>query len=141
MTGLEFPDLFTSATVESATGDFSPILGSTGDFFADFQFDPVLSPDPVIDLWEVDAGATIYSFDLHDVTAVTHTATTLLLVGTGVIHVTGFDDADGDWVWTGNSLGQTFSFSSSTAPIPEPSSSLSFAAGALIVGGMIRRRR
>jgi len=59
---------FKSAFAVDGTGDYSGIDMEPATF-ADFVYDPVLSPNPV-HLWTFDSGLTTYSFDLSSLTSV-----------------------------------------------------------------------
>ncbi len=112
-----------NAIVSTTSGDFTAEGLSFGDtvLHNDFYFDPASTP--VAPLWTTTTGATgDFSFDLNALVVDVQNSTQVNLSGTGVLHHPGFDDTDGTWTFTANSLGQgTFTWSSSNIAVPEPS--------------------
>jgi len=104
------------------SGDYAAVRNFTAVSFTDFTFNPSLSPNPVIDLWTFTSGGKTYSFDLLSITASNDPSNTLALNGSGLLHITGFDDTYGTWALTtqdGVEGDLTFS-AASAAPVPEP---------------------
>jgi hypothetical protein len=127
--------------VNSGSGDFLGLVGSVGKI-RDFTFVGTGSTNyPMTSLLGFQSYPTFgLTFDLLNVDVVLQTANFLLLNGTGVFHLGGFDDTDGTFYFSGNGAGSTFSFSAShaAASIPEPSSLLFAMVG---IGAAYRRRR
>ncbi len=82
-----------------------------------------------------------FSFDLLTVgTSGPRDDSALTLIGTGLFHLTGFDDTPGSFIFTANQAGDTFSFSASEATVPEPGSMLLLGTGLFGLAGAVRRR-
>jgi hypothetical protein len=119
-TGIDFSSTGFQIVLKG-TGDYAGALTGTGATFQNFTFDPALSPDPVVHLWSFSSGGVDYSFDLTSVAVSSpQTATQLTLIGSGVLHATGFDDTPADWNFTGNPGGVNFGFSAANNAVPEP---------------------
>jgi hypothetical protein len=144
-TGLDFIELLGSTPtpgvpghflVNSAQGDFAPLVGQIGAIkdlmtFSAPMFSPVYGFETVGNM----------AFDLLSVAPVLQTADFLVLAGSGVLHL-GADIASGSFKFTGNGANGTFSFSASdgTTAVPEPASMLLMGTG-LAVAAFGRRRR
>ncbi|MDH3871398.1 MAG: VPLPA-CTERM sorting domain-containing protein [Gammaproteobacteria bacterium] len=133
-TGVDFDG---TGTVDQATGDFSGSLGSTATM-TDFQFLPVLDPNPV-NVWVVDG----FTFELNSVDVDFQTANFLGLSGTGYIFGNGFDRTRSEWFLTGQTADDvTFSWSSSNNTIiPVPAAVWLFGSGLIGLAGVARRRK
>ncbi len=102
-----------------------------------FTFNPFSSS--VIPLWTFMTGGKTYSFDLSSLTISDQTSDTLDLRGVGMLHITGFDDTVGTWVFTANAGGQTFSFSSSNTAVPDGGLTVMLLGAGLASMSMLRR--
>lgn len=132
-TGLDFA----SAVVNTASGSFSPIpvLPPTAVTFKDFVFNP---PAEVDNLWQLTYDSVTYAFDLKDIAVVFQSSAGLILEGTGILHVTGYDDTPGSWTFSGQRTGMTFSAAST---VPEPGTMILLGAGFLGLAIYGKRRR
>jgi len=113
---------FSAVVVGGKSGDYASVRNFTGVTFTDFTFSPNLSPSPVKNLWAFTSRGTDYGFDLYSIAVSHNPSNTLALNGTGLLHITGFDDTFGTWTLTTQDGGEgdlTFS-AASVAPVPEP---------------------
>ena len=132
---------FSNVFVVSVNGDYSgvPTGGSSPAVTQNpFTFDPFTLP--VTPLWTFMFGGNTYSFDLLSCSISQQGGGSLILTGSGTLNITGFDATSGDWVFTGNQAGGTFSFSSSNAAVPEGGSAL-ILLGLGLVGLEVLRRK
>ena len=89
------------------------------------------------------AGPTTYSFDLLALTSGHTQSGGMAFTGTGIAHITGFDDTAGTWALSGTAAsGFNFSFSSSTTSADVPDGGLSIALlGIALTGIEVVRRK
>jgi len=132
-TGIRFDS---STSVDQASGDFSGLVGNSVTM-TDFQFGPLLSPNPV-DVWSVGG----FTFSMNAVNVVFQNAAFLLLSGTGTVSAAGFDDTPGSWELSAQTADQkTFSWSASSATVvPVPAAVWLFGSGLIGMAGIARRR-
>jgi len=142
-TGVNFT---TTALAGSGTGSYaSVVLASTT--FTNFTYDPVLAPTPV-HLWTFTNLGLTYSFDLSSLTSAPvksgNCATSSIVInGAGTLHIDGFDDTPGDFVFSGNGANNSFSFSASdgaSAAVPEPTSVFLLGTGLLGIAVLVHRK-
>ena len=153
-TGLDFISFFGSAptpgvagtiVVNSASVDFTPLVGAAGTI-RDFTFSGAGSAayptGPTLLSFQQISGLT---FDLLSVGVVLQNPSLpfLVLSGSGIFNMPGFQATFGTFNFSGNGASSTFSFSASqgaTTAVPEPASLLVLAAGLLSAGSYLRRR-
>lgn len=109
-------------TVLLANGDYSGIPNDTAVTFNPFTFNP--APLSSFQLWSVNVGGTVYSFDVTSLSVVFQNANFVNIQGTGIANITGFNPTPGNWrVTLGGFDGfPVFTFGS-VASVPEPSTS------------------
>jgi hypothetical protein len=115
---------FSDVEVTSTSGNFSGagILMATPGSVAQTPFS--FSPFPgagVSPLWTTVAG-TAASFNLLSATILFQSSSSLLLSGSGVLNLAGYDPTPGAWTFSANTLSSTFSWSSSNGAVGVPDS-------------------
>lgn len=104
----------------------------------DFEFSPLLNPNPVSPLWTVGD----ISFTLTRARVVLQNRTFLLLRGIGTLTGPGTGTPPQRWFLKAQQLGGTYTFASSTAArFPEPTSLGLLTVGLLSAAGLRRRLR
>ena len=109
---------FPGVIVTSVSGSYTGVgtLGSSPAVTMNpFTFNPFSAS--VTPLWTFMSAGNTYSFDLTVLSLTQQGSNTLTLNGTGTLHITGFTDTPGTWVFTANQASDTFSFSSSNAAV------------------------
>ena len=109
---------FPFVIVTGVSGSYTGVgtgLGSPVVTMNPFSFNPFSSS--VTPLWTFMFAGSTYSFDLTLLSLTQQGNNTLTLNGTGTLHITGFTDTPGTWVFTANQASDTFSFSSSNAAV------------------------
>lgn len=105
----------------SQTGAYASVPDLTPAAWSAFSFNPADSS--VKPLWTFTIGLITYSFDATSVVVNFQNSTTLNISGTGIAHITGFDDTLGNWSATLTGGGSdTFTFGADTgangSPVP-----------------------
>ena len=100
-------------------GSYATIPDNTAAAFTPFTFVPATIP--VSPLWQLTYNGVTYSFDATSMNPV-YDSGIWNFDGTGIAHVTGFDDTAGTWSMHAFGIGESYSFSFASA-VPEPSAS------------------
>ncbi len=109
---------FPFVIVTGVSGSYTGVgtgLGSPVVTMNPFSFNPFSAA--VTPLWTFVSAGNTYSFDLTLLSLTQQGNNSLTLNGTGTLHITGFTDTPGTWVFTANQASDTFSFSSSNAAV------------------------
>ena len=134
---------FPSVFVISVSGSYTGVgtgLGTPAVTMNGFTFNPFSGA--ITPLWTFVSAGNTYSFDLTALTSRQQTGNnTLTLFGTGTLHITGFTDTPGNWNFTANQFGDTFSFSSSNGAVAAPDSGSAVALLGIALAGIEGVRR
>ncbi len=130
---------FTGTSVLFGTGSYAGTDGTSATF-TPFNWSPATTP--VSPLWTFSIGGTTYSFDLLSVEVDSQAPTGIVLDGTGIAKITGFEDTPGRWYLSlqpPNLGGNRFTFSSGV-DVPEGGSAIALLGLALLGVEGARRR-
>ena len=136
-----FPFVFVTGVSGSYTGVATGF--GTAVTMNPFSFNPFSGA--VTPLWTFMSAGSTYSFDLTVLSLTQQGNNTLTLNGTGTLHITGFTDTAGSWLFTANQAVDTFTFSSSNGAVPDSGSAVALLGIALAgiegVRRVLRARR
>jgi hypothetical protein len=139
--------MVTCTYANACTGDYAALNGNNTILasYNDFQFAPL--GGLVNPLWSFNFNGIAYSFSLASVSIVAQNSTALALSGTGTLRMTGREDTEGSWSFSGDTSSQwIFAFSSTTTSppssgtVPEGGSTMAILGLGLLVVGALRRR-
>ena len=130
---------FPFVVVTSVSGSYTGVPTATSVAMNPFTFNPFSGS--VTPLWTFMSAGSTYSFDLTVLSLTQQGNNTLTLNGTGTLHITGFTDTPGTWVFTANQASDTFSFSSSNAAVRAPDSGSAVALLGIALAGIEGVRR
>jgi hypothetical protein len=130
----------------ATTGSYNGVLTGTDTTFNGFSFmndgtaATLIGNDSPI--WTFNFGGNAYSFDLHTLTSGHVEPGAMAFSGTGIAHITGFDDTPASFALQGAGSGFDFTLSSSTtAAVPEGSTTVLLVLGLLLVGIVTFRQK
>jgi len=132
-------------TVLTGIGDYSSVTFGTPATLTAFSFTgtgtgATLS-GPVMPEWTFTFGGNTYSFDLLSLISGTTTSGTMAISGSGIAHITGFDDTPASWALEGSGSNYVFNLSASTTTaVPDGGSAVSLLGIALVGLEALRRR-
>jgi hypothetical protein len=123
-----------NADVNQATGSFSGLLGQSATY-KNFTYSPLSVSNPI---WILTSGAA--SFDLLSITEVDEGVNSLVLFGTGTIHMTGFDDTFGTWSFSATSTSGNFNWEATTTAAPDGGTTVMLLGAGLSGLALLRRK-
>lgn len=129
-----------NALVGGGTGDFASLMpGPTYVTYVNFTYNPLSVVNPI---WST-VTVGLASFDLTSITSISESASGLVLTGTGIISLAGFDNTAGTWSFGANTTdGTTFNFSSTTmAGVPDGGTTVVLLGAALSGLAWVNARR
>jgi hypothetical protein len=103
-----------------------------------FSFNPFPAAG-VPTLWKTVAG-TFASFTLSSPISIVQGNDALTLRGVGTLNLTGYDATPGNWIFTANQAGGSFSFSSSNGSVPDGGSTAMLLGAALSAVALLRKK-
>jgi hypothetical protein len=120
---------------DDPTGAYAGTAGTQVDF-TPFTF----SAGAVTPLWTFTVGAITYSFDATSIIIDEQKTNFLNLIGSGIAHVTGYEDTVGTWSLTSTTQGAKFTFGASTS-VPEGGLTAAMLGLGLLGLGLAARRQ
>lgn len=138
--GAPTPNVAGPMSIDGGTGTFAGILGAGT--IKDFCFIPgscgIYSSAPIAS-WQTSAGGA--TFDMLTVVKPFQSVNALVVTGTGLFHIAGFDNTPGTYSLAVTNAGTAFSFSATDTAVPEPATLALFGMGLLGVGLRQRKTR
>jgi len=126
-------------TIGTSTGSYSAVPANFSPVtYNAFTFDPVTTSLPMMPLWTFTIGSVTYSFDLTSLAIDTRSSTGIHLTGSGVAHITDFEDTEGLWDLSIGSVGR-FHFSAGTE-VPDGGATAILIGTGFLALGFLRRK-
>lgn len=134
----------TCAQLGLCTGSYAPLnqnfVNGTqlNALYKDFTFNP-LPGGGYNPLWSFNYSGTTYAFNLLNIMSIERSVNGILLTGTGLATITGFDNTAATWSFSADQTGR-FAFSSTTTAVPDAGPT-GLLLGMAVVGLALMRRR